>query len=234
MTATLQPVAAAMQRVRSVFMRRPEAAVHDDAPATARWQGGTRVVTTHAAGTQVLTDMPAELGGTGDQVTPGWLFRAGLASCATTSIVLAAAAEGIELAALEVWAGSRSDARGLLGMNTTPGSRCTPARSDVQLQVRIDAPGCRRRIACARWSRARQRCSPVRLPGPARRRRWRCTSTSPAPDSADHGRAVGNPACRAPGRRHLPQGSLHGALVLPVARALTAPRRCSSPVPSGW
>jgi uncharacterized OsmC-like protein len=141
MTATLQPVATAMQRVRSVFMRRPEAAVHDDAPATARWQGSTRVVTSHAAGAQVLTDMPAELGGTGDQVTPGWLFRAGLASCATTSIVLAAAAEGIELAALEVWVGSRSDARGLLGMSNDAGQPVYAGPSDMQLQVRIDASG---------------------------------------------------------------------------------------------
>jgi uncharacterized OsmC-like protein len=141
MTASLQPVATAVQRVRSVFRRRPEAAVHDDAPATARWQGGTRVVTSHAAGAQMLTDMPAELGGTGDQVTPGWLFRAGLASCATTSIVLAAAAERIELATLEVWVGSRSDARGLLGMNDDAGQPVYAGPSDMQLQVRIDAPG---------------------------------------------------------------------------------------------
>ena len=141
MTATLQPVATAMQRVRSVFMRRPEAAVHDDAPATARWQGSTRVVTSHDAGAQVLSDMPAELGGTGDQVTPGWLFRAGLASCATTSIVLAAAAEGIELASLEVWVGSRSDARGLLGMSNDAGQPVYAGPSDMQLKVRIDAPG---------------------------------------------------------------------------------------------
>ena len=141
MNATLQPVGTAVQRVRSVLKRRPEAAVHADAPATARWQGGTRVVTSHADGAHVLTDMPAELGGTGDQVTPGWLFRAGLASCATTSIVLAAAAEGIELAALEVWVGSRSDARGLLGISSDAGQPVYAGPSDMQLQVRIDAPG---------------------------------------------------------------------------------------------
>jgi uncharacterized OsmC-like protein len=62
--------------------------------------------------------MPSEVGGSGDQVTPGWLFRAGLASCAATRIAMAAAAEGIELATLEVRASSRSDTRGLLGMTT--------------------------------------------------------------------------------------------------------------------
>lgn len=141
MTTTLQPLAAAVQRVRSVFMRRPDVAMHDDAPATARWQSGTRVVAFHSAGAQVLTDMPTELGGTGDQVTPGWLFRAGLASCASTSIVLAAAAEGIELAALEVWVGSRSDTRGLLGMNDDTGQPVYAGPSDMQVRVRVDAPG---------------------------------------------------------------------------------------------
>ena len=141
MNTTLQPVGTAVQRVRSVLKRRPEAAVHADAPATARWQGGTRVVTSHADGAHVLTDMPAELGGSGDQVTPGWLFRAGLASCATTSIVLAAAAEGIELALLEVRVGSRSDVRGLLGMHDEAGQPVDAGPTDLHLQVRIDAPG---------------------------------------------------------------------------------------------
>jgi len=59
-----------------------------DRPATARWERGTRVVASHANGAQMATDMPNELGGTGDGVTPGWLFRAGLASCAATSIAL--------------------------------------------------------------------------------------------------------------------------------------------------
>jgi hypothetical protein len=109
-------LATALQRVHAVLQRRPDSGLHDDAPATARWSGGTRVVASHANGAQVATDMPAELGGTGDQVTPGWLFRAGFASCAATSIVMAAAREGITLQTLELKASSRSDARGLLGM----------------------------------------------------------------------------------------------------------------------
>lgn len=98
----LQNLATALQRVEAVLRRRPEMGLQDDAPATARWESGLRFVASHANGTQLVTDMPAELGGSGDQVTPGWLFRAGLASCAATCIVLAAAAEGIALATLEV------------------------------------------------------------------------------------------------------------------------------------
>ena len=138
---TQQDLANALQQVESVLQRRPEAGIHDDAPATARWNGGTRVVVHHANGTQVPSDMPAELGGSGDQVTPGWLFRAGLASCAATSIALVAATRGITLSTLEVQAASRSDARGLLGMQDAAGAPVYAGPGDMQLRVRIGAPG---------------------------------------------------------------------------------------------
>lgn len=136
-----QHIAKALQRVQAVLQRRPEAGWHEDSPATARWAGGMRVVAAHADGTQVPSDMPTELGGTGDLVTPGWLFRAGLASCATTSIVMAAAAEGVALTSLEVKATSWSDARGLLGMAGADGAPVFAGPGDVQLAVRIQADG---------------------------------------------------------------------------------------------
>ncbi len=138
---TTQDIAAAMQRVEAVLQRRPEVGLHDDAPAAARWESGTRVVASHANGTQVPTDMPGELGGSGDRITPGWLFRAGLASCAATRIAMGAAAEGIALATLEVLASSRSDTRGLLGMADAQGEPVCAGPSDVRLHVRISAPG---------------------------------------------------------------------------------------------
>ncbi len=136
-----QVIAAAIQRLRAIFRRHPEAAVHDDAPATARWERGLRVVASDGNGAQVVTDLPVELGGTGDQVTPGWLFRASLASCAVTSIALSAAAEGIALSALEVSANSRSDARGLLGMQDPPGVPVYAGPGHVVMQVKIAAAG---------------------------------------------------------------------------------------------
>ncbi len=138
---TTQDLAAALQRATTVFQRRPEAGLHDDAPAAARWEGGTRVVASHANGTQISSDMPSELGGSGDRITPGWLFRAGLASCSATSIAMAAAAEGIALTALEVRASSRSDTRGVLGMADAGGAPVQAGPRDVQLTVRISAPG---------------------------------------------------------------------------------------------
>jgi uncharacterized OsmC-like protein len=136
-----QEIAAAMQRVESVLTRRPAVGLHDDAPATARWQSGTRVASCHANGTVLLTDMPTELGGSGDQVTPGWLFRAGLASCLATRIAMGAAAAGFELSMLEVFAGSRSDTRGILGMTEASGEPVCAGPREVQVLVRVAAPG---------------------------------------------------------------------------------------------
>jgi uncharacterized OsmC-like protein len=155
-----QQIAAAMQRVESVLKRRPEVGLHDDAPATARWESGTRVVSSHANGTRLLTDMPTELGGSGEQVTPGWLFRAGLASCLATRIAMGAAVAGFELAMLEVLASSRSDARGIFGMSEASGEPVCPGPRDIQVLVRIAAPGVspeRLRILIEESNR----CSPV-------------------------------------------------------------------------
>ena len=138
---SMQDIAAALQRVEAVLQRRPDQGLHDDAPATARWQGGVRVESSHANGTRLLTDMPCELGGTGDKVTPGWMFRAGIAACATTSIAMAAASEGIALETLEVQVGSRSDTRGLVGVPEAGGQAVYAGPRDMQLQVRIAAEG---------------------------------------------------------------------------------------------
>lgn len=137
----LAAIAAAVQRVTTAFARRPEVAVHEDAPATARWVGASRMEVRNPAGLGVATDMPVELGGTGDQVTPGWLMRAGMASCAATTIVLMAARAGMVLTTLEVRADSRSDARGLLGMSGADGVPVYAGPLDVAMHVRIAASG---------------------------------------------------------------------------------------------
>ena len=134
-----QDIAAAVHRVQTVLARRPEAGLHDDAPATARWTGDTRIVSSHANGTQVVSDMPAELGGSGDKITPGWLFRAGIAACGATSIAYTAVSQGVELDSLEVRASSRSDTRGMLGMEGADGQPVYPGPSDMQLVVTIAA-----------------------------------------------------------------------------------------------
>ncbi|HEX7374313.1 MAG TPA: OsmC family protein [Steroidobacteraceae bacterium] len=136
-----EQIAAALVRVQNILQRRPQTGLHDDTPATARWAGGLRVISSHANGTQVASDMSAELGGTGDQVSPGWLFRAGLAACLTTCIAIQSAAAGIALSTLEVRATSRSDLRGLFGMCESDGERVGAGPIAAGLTVRIAAPG---------------------------------------------------------------------------------------------
>lgn len=136
---SLQDVAAAIQRVESAFKRRPASAVTDDGVAVTYWQGGLGMKTVHTSGLQVLTDMPAAIGGSGDQISPGWLMRAGLASCLATRITMEAAVRGIDLTALQVTAESQSDNRGLLGMQGE-NNALVPARPlQVQLHVMLSA-----------------------------------------------------------------------------------------------
>lgn len=136
---SLQNVAAAMQRVQSAFTRRPTSAVADDGAAVTHWQGGLGMRTVHASGLQVLTDMPAAMGGSGEHVSPGWLMRAGLASCLATRITMEAAARGIDLTALQVTAESQSDSRGLLGMSGDDKAPIPARPLQVQLHVILSA-----------------------------------------------------------------------------------------------
>jgi uncharacterized OsmC-like protein len=164
---TMERIAAALHRVETVLRRRPEAGLHADAPAVSRWDSGTRVVSSHPNGASVATDMPSELGGMGEEVTPGWLWRAALSSCLATRIVMAAAVEGIDLASVEVQANSRTDVRGLLGMDAASGvmgaasgGAPSPEPGDVQLHVRIRAPEVSPERLRALVERS-QACSPV-------------------------------------------------------------------------
>ena len=138
---TIQKVATAMKRVVAVLERRPQVGLHDDTSASALWEGGLRIATSHANGEVIFTDMPSELGGSGDRISPGWLFRAGLASCLATCVAMRAAAAGIELSTLSVEATSRSDSRGLLGVPGADGEPVNAGPSEIQLRVRLSARG---------------------------------------------------------------------------------------------
>jgi uncharacterized OsmC-like protein len=140
-TMGVEQIAAAMDRVASVLRRKPQAGISDDSTATARWDGGLRASVRSEAGQSVATDMPIEIGGEAGAVTPGWLLRAGLASCAVTRIAMAAAAEGITLETLEAVATSRSDARGLLGVREADGQPVAAGPLTMALHVRIGASG---------------------------------------------------------------------------------------------
>lgn len=137
----VEQIALSIERVTAVLRRKPQAGVSEDSAATARWQGNLRTSVHSDAGHAVATDMPPEIGGEGSAVTPGWLLRAGLASCAVTRIAMAAAAEGIVLTTLEARATSRSDARGLLAIAEADGTPVPAGPLAMALYVRIAAPG---------------------------------------------------------------------------------------------
>lgn len=137
----LADIAAAQQRVVAVLTKRPSAGLHADVPARVRWDHDLRSRAIHPEGTEVVIDMPAEIGGAGMGVTPGWLLRSALASCAVTRIAMLAAAEGVVLTTLEAEASSQSDARGLMGMTEADGRAVPAGPLDVQLHVRIGAAG---------------------------------------------------------------------------------------------
>jgi organic hydroperoxide reductase OsmC/OhrA len=130
-------IAAAQQRVEDSLQRKPGLAVHADVPACAVLVGGVRTAVETPDGDLLHTDLPQVIGGDGGGVSPGWLFRAGLASCLVTAVALRAARQGVVLTRLEVRAESESDTRGLLG--SAPGVGAAPV--GICLHVTVAAPG---------------------------------------------------------------------------------------------
>jgi uncharacterized OsmC-like protein len=133
-----EDIAAAWDRLERVLAKRPAAGLHDDQAALARWDGGLRTSVRGAPGCEVVTDMPSELGGDDAAPTPGWFMRAGAAACLATCIAVLAARAGIELTLLEAEATSRSDLR---GMSPSLGDAVDPGPHQIEIAVRIAAPG---------------------------------------------------------------------------------------------
>ena len=110
----------------------PAEARYTDSVATATLESGLRIRVAGPSGEEITTDMPSSVGGTASAPSPGWLFRAALASCAATLIAMRAAQQRIELSRLEVVVDSESDDRGILGID--PGVPAGPL--SVRVSVR--------------------------------------------------------------------------------------------------
>ena len=95
----------------------PEKARVIDTAARCRIEDGLSCIAIAPDGTEVKTDMPPGVGGGGSAPLPGWLMRAGLASCDATAIAMRAAQIGVHLTELEVIVDSESDDRGIFGMD---------------------------------------------------------------------------------------------------------------------
>ena len=122
-----------IQKAMTYLGEHPAEARYTDSSATATLERGLRITVEGPSGERVSTDMPASVGGTAAAPSPGWLFRAALASCDATLIAMRAATQGVELNRLEVVVDSESDDRGILGIdNSVPAG---PLRIRVRVQL---------------------------------------------------------------------------------------------------
>lgn len=127
----------AIEKVSGFLQAQPGKARVQNATATASLMDGLRCQVTGPAGETLQTDMPAAVGGSASAPNPGWLMRAGLASCNATCIALQAARRGVELQDLEVTVSSESDQRGMLGLDDS----VSAGLQNLRVRVRISAPG---------------------------------------------------------------------------------------------
>lgn len=125
-----------LERAQRLFLERPAAAKRPNTTATAVWRDGLLCEIAGPAGEKATTDMPEPMGGRGVGSNPGWLLRAGIASCAATAIAMRAAMLGIALRTLEVNVESESDARGLVGIPNV-----STALGNLRMSIRIAANG---------------------------------------------------------------------------------------------
>jgi uncharacterized OsmC-like protein len=126
-----------LERVLRLLQEKPAAARNKNAPAIAVWAGdGVRCEIAGPAGEKAITDVPATFGGGNAGPNPGWLFRAGMASCLATTIAMRAAMLGIELQSLEVTAESEADTSRFFGI-----SDASLAMIGLRMSIAIGAKG---------------------------------------------------------------------------------------------
>jgi uncharacterized OsmC-like protein len=148
----MSDVAAAIARLTKVLGEQPEKARTKNAPATAAMQEGLQFLVTGPRGERILTDMPPAMGGAASGPNPGWLLRAGLASCNATVIAMRAAQLGVRLKTLEVTVESDSDNRGMLGMDEQVYAGLLSLRTKVTIGADGVTPAALREIVA--WGEA--------------------------------------------------------------------------------
>jgi uncharacterized OsmC-like protein len=114
----------------------PDEARYTDSYARATLGEALRVEVEGPAGERVVADMPSGVGGRAEVPSPGWLFRAAIASCVASTIGMEAAREGVTLRSLEVEVDSESDDRGILGMDEAVPAG--PLSTRIRIRARAD------------------------------------------------------------------------------------------------
>ena len=135
--STSSHISKSIESARHYLAEHPEEARYTDSAASAVIEDGLRCRVDGPNGATVYTDMPAGVGGESTAPSPGWLLRAGQASCEATLIMMRAAELGILLQRVEVVVDSESDDRGLLAMDDDVPAGPLSSRT----RVRITADG---------------------------------------------------------------------------------------------
>jgi uncharacterized OsmC-like protein len=110
---TSSNIGRSIESARRYLAEHPEEARYTDSVASAVLEDGLRCRVDGPNGATVYTDMPTGVGGESTAPSPGWLLRAGQASCEATLIMMRAAELGIPLQRVEVVVDSESDDRGI-------------------------------------------------------------------------------------------------------------------------
>jgi uncharacterized OsmC-like protein len=115
----------------------PDEARYTDSSARATLGDALRVEVEGPDGLRIATDMPSAIGGREEEPSPGWLYRAAIASCVASTIGMEAARAGVTLGSLTVEVDSESDDRGILGMDESVPS----GQLSTRVRVRVAADG---------------------------------------------------------------------------------------------
>lgn len=132
----MSSIADAIQKATEYLTANPGEARYTDSAAVASLTDGLKVKVVAPDDRAIETDMPAGVGGGDSAPSPGWLFRAALASCDTTLIAMRAATLGIELTAVEVTIDSESDDQGILGIDESVPAGPLSVRTRVKVAAK--------------------------------------------------------------------------------------------------
>ena len=144
-------VKGSIERAVAYLIEHPDEARYTDSAATARLGESLRAEVEGPSGERVVADMPPAVGGRGEHPSPGWLFRAAVASCVASTIGMEAAREGLDLGDVEVVVDSESDDRGLLGIDES-----VPAGPmSMRIRVRLSGEASERAVEVAERGAAR-------------------------------------------------------------------------------
>jgi len=114
----------------------PDEARYTDSYARATLGEALRVEVEGPNRERIVADMPGGVGGRAEEPSPGWLFRAAIASCVASTIGMEAAREGVTLTSLDVEVDSESDDRGILGMDESVPAG--PLSTRIGIRARAD------------------------------------------------------------------------------------------------